>query len=250
MLSFFQLLTILYFHWIDIWYQKDYLVYFRFLGRVLGRALFDRRLVKGRMIQHLYKHLLGWPITFQDLQYEDNEHYRELEKLSKMEDVSTKSLDFTFTEKAMDIHTKVEIVHGGSLQEVNNENLPAYLEAMLKYRMLERVKPQLTELLIGFFDVIPEPTLTIFDHRELESLLCGAPEPSVADWEPEKAQKEINGIVAEVAEDVWAIHEEQGRPETGNGKHPINVEADGMPTSRDEVTRHLHVHKRPKQDRS
>ena len=35
----------------------------------------------------------------------------------------------------------------------------------------DRVKPQLTELLLGFYDVIPESLLTIFDFHQLELLM-------------------------------------------------------------------------------
>jgi len=48
--------------------------------------------------------------------------------------------------------------------------------------MLDRIRPQLTELLLGFFDVIPEPLLTIFDYQELELLMCGLPVIDVDDW--------------------------------------------------------------------
>lgn len=33
-----------------------------------------------------------------------------------------------------------------------------------------------------FFDVIPEPLLTIFDFQELELLMCGLPNIEVEDW--------------------------------------------------------------------
>ena len=48
-------------HDTDISCPDDYLVYYRFLGRVMGRALFDRQLMKGPLVRHLYKHLLGLP---------------------------------------------------------------------------------------------------------------------------------------------------------------------------------------------
>ena len=69
------------------------------------------------------------------------------------------------------------------MKEVTNENIYNYLEANLKYRMLDRVRPQLTELLLGFFDVIPESALSVFDHQELELILCGLPHLDMADWE-------------------------------------------------------------------
>ncbi|KAL7430386.1 hypothetical protein ACHAXM_002168, partial [Skeletonema potamos] len=49
---------------------------------------------------------------------------------------------------------------------------------------------QLNELLLGFFDVIPEPLLTIFDFQELELLMCGLPEIEMEDW---KSHTEYSG---------------------------------------------------------
>ena len=37
-------------------------------------------------------------------------------------------------------------------------------------------------LLLGFFDVIPEPLLTVFDFQELELLMCGLPQIDLEDW--------------------------------------------------------------------
>jgi E3 ubiquitin-protein ligase NEDD4 len=161
----------------------DHLVYFRFLGRIMGRALFDRQLIKGHMVRHLYKHLLGWPITFEDLEAQDEEYYQALKKFTTMEDLSIMCLDFTVTEETMGVRRDVELIEGGNLKEVTSENLSQYLEANLRYRMLNRTKPQLTELLLGFFDVVPEPALTIFDPNELELILCGLPEIDMNDWE-------------------------------------------------------------------
>ena len=47
---------------------------------------------------------------------------------------------------------------------------------------LERIRPQVTELLLGFYDVIPEPMLTIFDFQELELMMCGLPTIDMDDW--------------------------------------------------------------------
>mmetsp|Transcript_29660 Transcript_29660/g.53632 ORF Transcript_29660/g.53632 Transcript_29660/m.53632 type:complete len:741 (+) Transcript_29660:238-2460(+) len=165
---------------------EDHLVYFRFLGRVMGKALFDRQLVSGHMVQHLYKHLLAWPVTFADLERVDEEYYNNLKQLVDLaksgDDLSMLCLDFTTTQEVLGQKEEIELVKGGKDVEVNNDNFPEYLEACLKYRMLDRVKTQLNELLLGFFDVIPEPLLTIFDFQELELLMCGLPEIDLDDW--------------------------------------------------------------------
>lgn len=167
----------------DISCPDDHLIYFRFLGRIMGRALFDRQLIKGHMVRHFYKHLLGWPITFEDLEAQDEEYYNSLKKFTTMEDLSIMCLDFTITEETMGVRRDVELIPGGNMKEVTAENLPQYLESNLRYRMLDRVKPQIRELMLGFFDIIPEPALTVFDPNELELSLCGLPTIDMDDWE-------------------------------------------------------------------
>jgi hypothetical protein len=186
----------------------DHLIYFRFLGRIIGRAMFDRQLINGHMVRHMYKHLLGWPITFEDLEHEDEEYYQSLKKLVSMEDVSAMCLDFTATEERMGVRTEVELIEGGALKEVNNSNIAQYLEANLKYRMLNRTKAQLTELLLGFFDVIPEPALTVFDYQELELVLCGLPEIDMDDWEENtiySGMYESTGKKTQVVKWFWDV---------------------------------------------
>lgn len=150
---------------------------------MLGRALFDQQLVKGHMVRHIYKHLLGWPITFEDLEHQDEEYYQSLKKLTNTDDVSVLCLDFTATEERLGVRTEVDLIEDGAMKEVTNVNLAQYLEANLKYRMLDRTKPQLLELLLGFYDVVPEPALTVFDFQELELMLCGLPTIDMDDWE-------------------------------------------------------------------
>lgn len=152
----------------------------------MGKAMFDRQLVAGHMVHFIYKHILGWPITFKDIENIDEEYYNCLKQLQQLvdhgEDLSMLCLDFTTQQEIMGAKEEVELVPDGANIEVDNTNFPQYLEACLKYRMIERVKPQLNELLLGFFDVIPEPLLTVFDFQELELLMCGLPEIDLEDW--------------------------------------------------------------------
>lgn len=167
---------------------QDYLIYFRFFGRVIGKALFDEQLLSSRMSLYIYKHILGWPITFDDLELVDKDVYKHLQSIAKMEeeDMECLCLDFTYTEEILGVkETKktIELVPDGGNIDVTKENLPEYFEAYLKYHLLGRVQTQLTELILGIFDVIPEPLLAVFDCAELELLLCGVPTIDVDDWE-------------------------------------------------------------------
>jgi E3 ubiquitin-protein ligase NEDD4 len=67
----------------------------------------------------------------------------------------------------------VELVPKGGDLTVDNNNLPEYLDEQLKYRTLTRIQPQLAEFLKGFYDVVPEPFLSVFDFQVLDlSLIC------------------------------------------------------------------------------
>jgi HECT-domain (ubiquitin-transferase) len=160
----------------------------------MGKALFDRQLVAGHMVHFIYKHMLGWPITFKDLESIDEEYYNNLRQLQQMvqcgEDLSMLCIDFSLPEEFYGAKVLVDLVPDGSNKELDNDNFPEYLEACLKYRLLERVKAQLGELLLGFFDIIPEPLLTVFDFQELELLMCGLPVIDMEDW---KTQTEYSG---------------------------------------------------------
>lgn len=167
--------------------HDDYLVYYRFLGRVMGKALFDRQLVAGHMAHFIYKHMLGWPVVFKDIASIDEEYYNNLSQMQTLvqsgEDLSMLCLDFSTTQEIMGVKETIDLIPDGSNIDVDNDNFPEYLEACFKYRMLNRITLQLKELLLGFFDVIPEPLLTVFDFQELELLMCGLPEIDLEDWQ-------------------------------------------------------------------
>jgi E3 ubiquitin-protein ligase NEDD4 len=179
----------------------------------MGKALFDRQLVSCHMAQHLYKHILAWPITFADLEQVDEEYYHSLKQLvdldKKGEDLANiLCMSFTTTQEVMGCKEEIELVEGGADIDVTNDNYPEYLEACLKYRMLDHVKAQLTELLLGFFEVIPEPLLTIFDSQELELLMCGLPEIDIDDWRENTEYSgafEDTGGYHEVCEWFWEV---------------------------------------------
>jgi len=149
---------------------------------MLGKALMDGQLVPVHLCQPLYKHLMGWPITLRDCEYLDEQVYRNLLQLLDCDDVGILSLDFEVTEDRLGVAETVELIPGGAAIGVTNENLPKYLESQLIYRLMTKIKLQLLELLKGFYDVVPEPLLAVFDFQELELLLHGLPNIDMDDW--------------------------------------------------------------------
>eukprot|EP01039_Chlorochromonas_danica_P003256 gene3256-3567_t len=164
--------------------NEFHLKYFHMAGRILGKALMDGQLTPVHLVQPLYKHLMGWPITLTDLEQIDQNFYRNLFGLRdfSVEELEAMELAFEVTEDKLGVTETVELLPGGSNITVTPQNLSEYFVKQYQYRTLTRIQDQLCELLRGFYDVVPEPLLSVFDFQELELILHGIPTIDIDDW--------------------------------------------------------------------
>ena len=120
---------------------------FRFIGRIMGKALMKGQTIKC-MAEHLYKLILGWPLTINDLEVADEALYSNLMGLKDMgADIDKLHLDFTLAEDISGSTRTVKLVRNGSSINVTEENLPQYFEARIKYRFFGQCKYQRPYLL-------------------------------------------------------------------------------------------------------
>jgi len=183
---------------------------FRFLGRFLGKALFDGHLLPIHLVRHIYKHLLGWPVCFDDIQFMDDEIHRQMLNCLDYDEetLGYTCLDFTVTENYLGMNRVVELKPGGADIDVDKSNLLEYIELRTKYILLEKSKMQLHELLTGFYEVVPEALLSIFDFQELELIMCGLPDIDVDDWRINTEYVGLlgrNGEESEVVQWFWEV---------------------------------------------
>lgn len=167
----------------------DHLLYFRGIGRLIGRALLEGQTMPARLCLPILKHFLGVPITFSDLQYVDPEVYRSLTWLRDMEDdgdedlVADLELTFSVTELQDDGSARtIDLVPDGRNKLVTRDNKLEFLHLKLRYLVLDRYTEQLQALSLGLFEVVPQESLMVFDYQELELVLCGLPEIDLMDW--------------------------------------------------------------------
>ncbi|GLE05584.1 hypothetical protein PINS_up014616 [Pythium insidiosum] len=160
----------------------DHLLYFRGIGRLLGRALLEGQTMQARLCLPILKHLLGVPITFSDLQYVDPDVYNSMKWIRENDNVDMLELTFSVVEIRDERPLVIDLVPGGRDIAVTDANKTEYLHLKLRYLMLDRYAPQLQALSLGLFEVVPQENLMVFDYQELELVLCGLPEIDVADW--------------------------------------------------------------------
>jgi len=185
-----------------------HLQYFRFLGRLMGKALFDGHQIGPHLTRAFYKHLLAWPITEDDVEFVDSQIASSMKEVRQCEDVSVLCLDFTTAVSAFGETQEIELKPGGKDIEVTNENRDEYLSLLLKHIMMGRVAKQLGEFLIGVYEVVPLAVLSVFDYSELELLLCGLPEIDVDDWMTHtkyKGEYEAQGVNHPTIKTFWEL---------------------------------------------
>lgn len=214
--------------------NEEHLRYFHFCGRLLGKALFDRQIVNAHLVQALYKHILAWPILLQDLEALDSDVHQNLMKLLDLDDASVCDLDFTVSIEQMGEHKVEELKPNGASESVTNGNLEEYMSLQCKYRLLDRVRDQVKHLLLGFYDVIEEPLLSVFDYQELELLLCGLPDINVNDWKLNSeytGEYEKKGVNHKVVKFFWEVIEEDFSVEQRARLLQFTTGTSGVPAS-------------------
>jgi E3 ubiquitin-protein ligase HUWE1 len=58
--------------------NPEHLSFFKFVGRVIGKAIYDGRLLEAYFARSLYRQLLGKPVDYRDVEWVDPEYYNSL----------------------------------------------------------------------------------------------------------------------------------------------------------------------------
>ena len=66
------------------WINPDHLYYFKFVGRIIGKAICDGQLLDAHFSRSFYKHMLGVPVNHHDLEVIDPDFYKSLKQILDM----------------------------------------------------------------------------------------------------------------------------------------------------------------------
>ncbi len=159
----------------------SHLDYFKFVGHVVGKALLDDQVIDAHFTRSFYKHLLGQPLTYKDIEGVDPEFFK---NLTWMLDNSIDGVfDLTFSEENDFFGQKsvIELCPNGANIKVTDENKRDYVDAIARHRMISAIQPQIHAFLEGFWNVLPRVSLQMFSDHELELMISGLPDVDVLD---------------------------------------------------------------------
>ncbi|KAI8928486.1 hypothetical protein BC831DRAFT_448115, partial [Entophlyctis helioformis] len=162
--------------------NPEHLNYFRFIGRMVGLAIFHQRFLDAFFITSFYKLILRKKISLKDMESVDADLYRSLNWT--LENPIEGILDLTFSaedDRFGELVT-VDLKPGGRDIPVTDENKAEYIQLVTEWRIGRRVEEQLKAFSEGFHELVPRDLINVFDERELELLIGGIADIDVDDW--------------------------------------------------------------------
>ncbi|KAJ3180597.1 hypothetical protein HDU85_004001 [Gaertneriomyces sp. JEL0708] len=162
--------------------NPDHLLYFKFVGRVIAKAIYDGRLLDAYFTRSFYKAMIDAPVDYKDMEAVDPEFHKSLEWI--LQNDITDVLDLTFSTE-IDKFGKKEIAElkpGGTHIAVTEDNKHEYVKLVVEQRLVTAIREQIDAFLSGFNEIIPKNLCKIFNEQELELLISGMPDIDIDDW--------------------------------------------------------------------
>ena len=162
--------------------NDNHLNYFKFVGRVVGKAVADGHLFDAHFTRSFYKHMLGLQVAVEDMEAADPEFYKNLKQIlsHSLDDLG---LDLTFSAESREFGREEtrDLVPDGRHLAVTDENKAEYVALMCRHRMTSGIHAQIEAFLGGFHDLVPPELISIFNEKELELLISGLPDVDLDD---------------------------------------------------------------------
>jgi E3 ubiquitin-protein ligase HUWE1 len=145
--------------------QTDHIRYFRFIGRVIGKAMFEGCLLECYFIKSIYKMMVGRKLNYRDLYDFDNSLFNGLNwcllptsNVDELYETFSTSFDYFGRTEVVDL------VPNGRNIDVTNQNKEYYVERKAYFHLYKSVQQQIDAFLDGFFEIIPRELASIFSY--------------------------------------------------------------------------------------
>lgn len=122
----------------------NHLDFFKFVGRLVGKAVYDNQLIDAHFTRSFYKHMLNQPLTYQDLEAVDLDFYKQMKWILE-NDVTDVLMGQTFAAE-MDFFGRkemVELKENGSKIPITETNKKEYVNLMTKHKMTTAIRDQI-----------------------------------------------------------------------------------------------------------
>ncbi|MBZ3881092.1 Ubiquitin-protein ligase E3B [Sciurus carolinensis] len=159
--------------------HENYLQLFEFVGKMLGKAVYEGIVVDVPFASFFLSQLLGhhhsiFYSSVDELPSLDSEFYKNLTSIKRYDgDIADLGLTLSYDEDVMGQLVCHELIPGGKTIPVTNENKISYIHLMAHFRMHTQIKNQTAALISGFRSIIKPEWIRMFSTPELQRLISG-----------------------------------------------------------------------------
>nr|XP_020657546.1 ubiquitin-protein ligase E3B [Pogona vitticeps] len=159
--------------------HENYLQLFEFVGKMLGKAVYEGIVVDVPFASFFLSQLLGhhhsiFYSSVDELPSLDSEFYKNLTSIKRYDgDIGDLGLTLSYDEDVMGQLVCHELVPGGKTIPVTNENKISYIHLMAHFRMHTQIKSQAAAFIGGFRSIIRPEWIHMFSAPELQRLISG-----------------------------------------------------------------------------
>jgi len=209
--------------------EKEYLL----IGMLLGLAIYNGINLDIAFPTVIFKKLLGYEGTFEDLEFSHPDIYRSLTQLLEADKDSVESMALTFSTTLTSMFGEVveyDLIKGGADRPVNNLNKFQFVEVYADFLLNKSIKKSFNAFKRGFELVTDNsPLPDLFRPEELESLVIGQRK---YDWETLQEICEYDGGFSknhETIQHFWSVFDEMDESDkkllleffTGSDRVPV-----------------------------
>ncbi|CAH0059445.1 unnamed protein product [Clonostachys solani] len=217
--------------------NDEHLMFFKFIGRIIGKALYEGRVLDCYFSRAVYKRILGKSVSVKDMESFDPDYYKSLCWMLENDITDIITETFSVEDDEFGVTKVVDLIPNGREIPVTDENKQDYVRLVVEHKLLSSVKDQMEHFLKGFHDIIPEELISIFNEQELELLISGLPDIDVDDWKSNTEYQNYNPSSPQI-QWFWRAVRSFDKEErakllqfvTGTSKVPLNgfKELEGM----------------------
>lgn len=153
--------------------QGNFVELFTFVGKIIGKALWEQQLLDCYFIKAFYKMILDMPLDYNDLEDYDQSLYKSLKWILENNNVEQLSSYFVEAMDYFGTQKEEELVPDGRNKLVTDDNKQEYVRLVANFRLDRAISEQKNAFMAGFYSIVPKDLLKIFDNRELELLISG-----------------------------------------------------------------------------
>jgi E3 ubiquitin-protein ligase HUWE1 len=165
-------------------HTKENFSYFNFIGKLIGKALFDNITINICFNKLIYKMILQEEIILDDLLFIDNPLYTSLHNLKESQETCS-NLDDLGIYYSVDIEDSNKQLHSFNLIDnginISVKDIKDYINKRIFF-MKGLYEPFIKKIREGLFSMIKKDVIQIFNSDELELIINGRPIIDVDDW--------------------------------------------------------------------